>query len=1033
MSKTKILLLSNRDSDNVGDQLVEANMVSLVAGVMKNLDYHEDTFVIDSRSFDIVPPSATTTSEDATLARLRTAVSGAKVVLIVGASRRDGIDDDLELRTAKTLEVANELNVPVILFGISAPCFDESNEVLVRLKAALSLPCVRHISTFEEDASLDEYLEDSQLSAVKTSDPTVFTDVVFRKRPAPVAPLPEMKRTPLSVTRSVLRRVPVPVSIKSRVKIQLKKMMGQDVVHSPAPEPPVVASIEVKPTKPKRIGLLVARANLFNEQGIAFTENQQRQLWLKTISTLSARGYEVRLFTTGHVADEAFLEAMVRGELIPPSMAAVVINTPEGLLGELKQCAGVISFSAHASIASYALKIPSVGLAWNPEIRDFYQSIGYGHRALEHGKWRADEVVTAIEKALDKGVKKDEKLLQNVYEWLFFAFKDVTGTTAEAMLSLGELKTELPIFAGTSSKEYQLKARRKLRLAYAGFPQMEDVRNGEQEYLRFSMEEPVDPTVVFYESMSGERVNDNPLAIFEYLHAHPEYGNFTHVWSVGKDVEIPERYKEADNVIFVRLGSIEFQKYLATAGHIVRNVGVPSYFVRREGQRFLNTWHGVPYKALGRETNNARFGAPTTIENFFKATHLVTPCSFMTGKILAAYSAVGASTAVIGETGYPRVDVTVNTEEARKSEIRKLIGLPVDGTSQSRRPVVLYAPTWRSNGDGTSSDHSELTNALSALADVDAEILFRGHHRVTRLLGSNAIGGQLGEILVPPQSISTNELLSVVDVLITDYSSIFFDFLPTGKPIVQYLYDIEEYQSARGLYLGVDELPGSIAMNLEELRAAVSEASELVRAFDQGAANAVLPLQGDRYAAAQLRFAPHEDGQATKRVVDFFFKDQLDSELVRSARDDRPTTLFWASRFKKAADAKAFLDRVLEALENEDRQITMVIARDSIMTKADVERLKANAYRLAVVPSAISGPKMLPEEQESFFEFVRGQKLSVDEVRKRLEEDASLLRICDREYRRRLDDAKFDEVILADDLSNFELALAALAGRKKHL
>src|SRR5699024_5755720 len=150
-------------------------------------------------------------------------------------------------------------------------------------------------------------------------------------------------------------------------------------------------------------------------------------------------------------------------------------------------------------------------------------------------------------------------------------------------------------------------------------------------------------------------------------------------------------------------------------------------------------------------------------------------------------------------------------------------------------------------------------------------------------------------IIIPPGDISTNHLMSVVDILISDYSSVFFDFIPTGKPIIHYIYDIEKYTTVRGLNLSIDELPGHIAKNTEEL---VSSVDYCLKNQDPS----------DNYLEAKKRFCPYDFGESSNHVIQWFFKDD--------------TTKVDIIPFEKSNDKILFLLGKLSNNENVNNLIT---------------------------------------------------------------------------------------------------------------
>ncbi|GAA1932997.1 CDP-glycerol glycerophosphotransferase family protein [Brevibacterium antiquum] len=554
-----------------------------------------------------------------------------------------------------------------------------------------------------------------------------------------------------------------------------------------------------------------------------------------------------------------------------------------------------------------------------------------------------------------------------------------------------------------------------------------------QEYIQFSTQVPVNKKVIFYEAMSGDRIGDNPFGIFDYLLSHPKYGKYLHVWSVSASGDIPDRFKNTPNVVFARRGTRSFAYFLASAHYLICNANLPGYFTRRPQQRYLNTWHGIPYKALGRNSPKARYGTPTGVGTFLKATHVLTPCGFMTRMAQSAYSMAGASTATIAETGYPRVDLTVNIDRDSQEQIRNQLGIEPLAATGKNRPTVLYAPTWRADGGEDVVDTEQLIEDLQALAQLDIQLIYRGHHRMHRLIQDAIVGDQIGDVFIPPEDISSNELLTVVDVLITDYSSIFFDFLPTGRPIVHYLYDLEEYKQTRGLNLELEELPGSVALSQRELLDAVAESAVALDEVNGIGKVAEDPVQGDRYKIAQNRFCPHEDGTASRRAIEFFLKDRTNDLRLRQSRDGRPTAAFWAGSLSIGPETDAFIQALFESANSTREQTVLIIDRETPTDKNVMKQIRAFGDKVSAVPYNVGPPTLLPTEESEYYDFVSGTFASFEEVKEIVHINPVLNGIFSYEYRRRLDDAQFDSVTVAPGLTNHELALATYANRATRL
>jgi len=548
-----------------------------------------------------------------------------------------------------------------------------------------------------------------------------------------------------------------------------------------------------------------------------------------------------------------------------------------------------------------------------------------------------------------------------------------------------------------------------------------------REYIKYRSSAPVSRRVIFYETMSGARMGDNPYGIFEFLRSHPSYGEFVHVWSFDGSESIPDRYRHLPDVVFARRGSASYAYFLATAGRVVGNANLPGFFARRTEQHYLNTWHGIPYKALGRNTPNARFGNPAGTATFNKATHVLTPCDFMTDAVVSAYSMSGVSNSTIAETGYPRVDLTLNPARRDLSRLSRVYGTDDPQVLGDQRPRVLYAPTWRADNDEDVVDTDRLIDDLKALAGLDIQLMYRGHHRMNRLIKDSSVSDFIGEVVIPPHIISSNELMTVVDILITDYSSIFFDFLPTGRPIVQYLYDMDDYGRSRGLNLDLDDLPGDVAKTRQELLASVQSLAVAMTKAGPDADHMQNPLQGERYKRAQNRFCPREDGHSSKRAVDFFIKNKTTNVPTRRARDGRPTAAFWAGDLPKGPEADEFLQELIESGRSSAEQTVLVIDRTAPVNKKLLKEIKGLGDRISTISYVPEGLSVLSSEAEEYDAYTGIENLNIESAESLIAQSRVLKGLFAHEYRRRLDDAQFDRVVRGPGLTNHELGLSVFA------
>lgn len=304
---------------------------------------------------------------------------------------------------------------------------------------------------------------------------------------------------------------------------------------------------------------------------------------------------------------------------------------------------------------------------------------------------------------------------------------------------------------------------------------------------------PIAKDTVFYESFSGNGMLGNPEAIFRGLLAAEDMAHLSHVWALKDLRAYGSTIREfADNprIRFVRSGSPAYFRALATSEYLVNNATFPTDFGKRVGQTYLNTWHGTPLKRMGYDIPNGAIEAANTMRNLVSADYLLSASPYMTSQMYRqAYKLEGFFRGTIIEEGYPRIDRQEASAEEKQAVRDRLeeSGIPLGD-----REIILYAPTWK----GTTfrkpvddvTEMVERAEQLQASLDDTRYIVLLKIHQAAHTAAQGR--SELNQILVPNE-IPTNLILSVSSTLITDYSSIYFDFLTTGRPILFYSPDLE--------------------------------------------------------------------------------------------------------------------------------------------------------------------------------------------------------------------------------------------------
>ncbi|MGX7418323.1 CDP-glycerol glycerophosphotransferase family protein [Carnobacterium gallinarum] len=329
----------------------------------------------------------------------------------------------------------------------------------------------------------------------------------------------------------------------------------------------------------------------------------------------------------------------------------------------------------------------------------------------------------------------------------------------------------------------------------------------------------------FFESFHGKQYSGNPKAIYEYLKEH--YPEFECIWAVKKGYEAPFKQNQ---VPYVRRMSLKWMYTMARAQYWVVNTRLPLWMEKSKHTIYVQTWHGTPLKKLGLDiqsvtmhgTNTRKYHKDIKQESL-RWDYLVSPNQYSTPIFRRAFNYDGP----VLEEGYPSNDVFIR--EAKKPvlgvEIRQKLGLSTE------TPIVLYAPTWRDNqhnGHGGYSFENQFPFDELLALDPSLVILTRMHYLVEDSADEASENSRVWNMSKYPE---IADLFLIADYLITDYSTVMFDFLLMEKPIFLYMYDYEVYkQEIRGLYLTKeDPLPGKVVLTKSDL---ISEFSQALKTAD---------------------------------------------------------------------------------------------------------------------------------------------------------------------------------------------------------
>ncbi|MBR5178552.1 MAG: CDP-glycerol glycerophosphotransferase family protein [Lachnospiraceae bacterium] len=369
---------------------------------------------------------------------------------------------------------------------------------------------------------------------------------------------------------------------------------------------------------------------------------------------------------------------------------------------------------------------------------------------------------------------------------------------------------------------------------------------------------PVIPQKAMFMSNMGRNYSGNVRAIYEKMKDDPRFARIKKVWAFNGDFFANvKKYGKGmlpKGCRIVRYGGIRYYFHMATSGLWVFDTRQEPYLIKRKGNIYFQTWHGTPLKKLGLDIDRMKMAGEdrsvsdyriSFLEESAKWDYLLVQNDFSEEVLPKCF---GYRNEVI-KAGYPRND--------------RLAEAPAGNTGK-RKKVLLYAPTWRDNeylGGGfykcpSRPDFNKLEKELGR----DYVIIVKLHYLVKLKKGDipeECI--KSGFIRVCGNERDISELYLKADGLITDYSSVFFDYSVLERPIFFFCYDLEEYRDElRGFYLDFEKVaPGPISTDEDEL---VSNIRQIFGGENTEWKNKVIEFK--------KWFNEYDDGHASERVLD---------------------------------------------------------------------------------------------------------------------------------------------------------------------
>ena len=382
-------------------------------------------------------------------------------------------------------------------------------------------------------------------------------------------------------------------------------------------------------------------------------------------------------------------------------------------------------------------------------------------------------------------------------------------------------------------------------------------------YRKYYYGNKVDDKTILFEVFGGRNYSCSPKYIYEKMITMPEFKDYKFVWSFkNKDAH---DVKKCDNLIIVKHNSKDYYKYCASSKYWIVNSIMGEHIKKKDNQIYVQCWHGTPLKRL-RNDIEVSGSVLNTIKEIRKRNdrdssrfdYFLSPSKFATEKFTSAFNLINLGKKdIIIEEGYPRNELLFTYTQDDVKRLKEKFGVP------EGKKVIFYLPTFRDNqhtsGVGYTYSLGIDFDRLKKKFGDKYVILFSAHYFVANSIDLSKYEG----FVINTHGIMDDitEAYIISDIIMTDYSSVFFDFANLKRPMLFYMYDIDDYKgNLRDFYLDLDELPVPIAKTQDELEKNLENIDEISEKYKE------------KYKKFNEKFNYLDDKDATIRVINKIFK-----------------------------------------------------------------------------------------------------------------------------------------------------------------
>lgn len=446
---------------------------------------------------------------------------------------------------------------------------------------------------------------------------------------------------------------------------------------------------------------------------------------------------------------------------------------------------------------------------------------------------------------------------------------------------------------------------------------------------------------ILIDSKNGKDLGSNMLRIAEELTQNPDYRKYRIFISCNKDKKSDIQKMAAryglKGAAFIREGGFRYAKVAAMAGYIFTDTSLPLWFAKKKGQVITNTWHGTPLKMMGKDVYNRAYDMGNVQKNHMIADYLIYPSDYMKDCMISAYFLDNLFQGKILCSGYPRNSIFF--DRGREKELRGRLGL-------EGRKLYAYMPTWR--GVLKHIDAEKNTYQVEYfLEDMDKkfaedEIFFV---RLHPFIGNTIDYSRYKHIQPFPEGYEPYDILNICDCMVTDYSSVMFDYANSRKKIVLFVYDKELYMDERGVYVSMDTFPFPQVRRVDDLLRELRAPKQ----YDDG--------------AFLEKFCKYDQEDTAQSLCRHIVKGEKVFQEFRTAKNGKENVLVYSGNFPQNGLTTALLN-LFSSIDLEKRNYYATFKSASL--RKDPERVAMLPAQVGFFPIAFTRGESFGEAAAMF-------------------------------------------------------------------